>query len=113
MDPHVAMTIDKLPDPGGTMGQEIMCNNVDLLALGKTGRDLFKESNKLLTGVTRSGLAQHLPGFSVERGVERKRAVTVVLKTVSLSSSGRERQDWIEPVQSPDGSFRRHKRLWH
>src|SRR6202045_2170808 len=104
MDPDVAMTIDKLPDSGGTMGREIICNNVDLLALGKAGHDLFKESNKLRTGVTRRGLAQHLAGFGVERGVERKRAVTVILKTVSLGSSGRERQHGIESVQSLGGA---------
>ena len=45
------------------MGREIICNNVDLLALGKAGDDLFKESNKLRTGVTRRGLAQHLAGL--------------------------------------------------
>jgi hypothetical protein len=105
MDPHVAMTIDKLPDPGGAMGREIICNNVDLLALGKAGHDLFKESSKLRTGVTRRGLAQHLACLGVERGVERKRAVTVILKTVSLGSSGREQQDWIEAVQSLDGAL--------
>src|SRR6516165_8718857 len=75
MDPHVAMTIDKLPDPGGAMGREIIGNNVNLLALGKAGHDLFKESNKLGASVTRCGLTQHLAGFGVERGVERKRAV--------------------------------------
>ena len=105
MDPDVAMTIDKLPDSGGAMGREIICDNVDLLALGKAGHDLFQKSNKFRTGVTRRGLAQHLAGFGVERGVERKGAVTVVLKTVSLGSSGRERQDWIEPVQSLDGAL--------
>jgi len=87
------------------MGRKIICNNVDLLAFGKAGHDLFKESNKLRTGVARRGLAQHLAGFGVERGVERKRAVTVILKTVSLGSPGRERQDWIEPVQSLDGAL--------
>ncbi len=92
MDPHVAMTIDKLPDSGGAMCREIICDNVDLLALGKAGDDLFKKSNKLGTGVTRHSLAQHLAGFGVERCVERKRAVTVVFKTVPLGSSGRERQ---------------------
>jgi len=90
MDPDVAMTIDKLPDSGGAMGREIICDNVDLLALGKAGHDLFQKSNKFRTGVTRRGLAQHLAGFGVERGVERKGAVTVVLKTVSLGSSGGE-----------------------
>jgi len=56
MDPDVAMTIDKLPDSGGTMGREIICNNVDLLALGKAGHDLFKESNNMkidFTALTR------------------------------------------------------------
>jgi hypothetical protein len=105
MDPDVAMTIDKLPDSGGAMGREIICDNVDLLALGKAGHDLFQKSNKFRTGVTRRGLAQHLAGFGVERGVERKGAVTVVLKTVSLGSSGRERQHGIESVQSLDGAL--------
>src|SRR6266403_565240 len=105
MDPNVAMTIDKLPDSGGAMGGEIICDNVDLLALRKAGHDLFQKSNKFRTGVTRRGLAEHLAGFGVERGVERKGAVTVVLKTVSLGSSGRERQHGIESVQSLDGAL--------
>ena len=46
MDQDVAMTIDKLPDSGGAMGREIICDNVDLLALGKAGHDLFQKSNK-------------------------------------------------------------------
>ena len=46
MDPDVAMTIDKLPDPGGAMGREIICDNVDLLALGQAGHDLFEKSHK-------------------------------------------------------------------
>ena len=45
MDPDVAMTIDKLPDPRSAMGREIICNNVNLLALGKAGHDLVKEGN--------------------------------------------------------------------
>ncbi len=80
------------------MGREIICDNVDLLALGKAGHDLVEKSHKLRTGVTRRSLAQHLAGFGVKRGVERKCAVMVVLRTVSLGSSGRERQHWIEPV---------------
>src|SRR5260370_8530977 len=105
MDPDVAMTIDKLPDSGGAMGREIICDNVDLLAIGKAGHDLFQKSNKFRTGVTRRGLAQHLAGFGVERGVERKGAVTVVLKTVSLGSSGGERQHGIQSVQSLNGAL--------
>src|SRR5258708_13883488 len=105
MDPDVAMTIDKLPDSGGAMGGEIICGNVDLLALRKAGHDLFQKSNKFRTGVTRRGLAQHLAGFGVERGVERKAAVTVVLKTVSLGSSGRDRQHGIESLQTLDGAL--------
>src|SRR5258707_13344725 len=105
MDPDVAMTIDKLPDSGGAMGGEIICDNVDLLALGKAGHDLFQKSNKFRTGVTRRGLAQPLAGFGVERGVERKGAVTVVLKTMSLGSSGGERQHGIQSVQSLNGAL--------
>src|SRR6516225_4563877 len=40
MDPHVGMTFDKPPDSGGAMGREIICNNVNLLARGKTVHDL-------------------------------------------------------------------------
>jgi hypothetical protein len=105
MDPHLAMTIDKLPDPGGEMGREIVCDNVDLLTLGKAGDNLFKKSNKLGTGVTRHSLAQDLARFGVERRVERKRAVTVVPKTMPLGSSGRERQHWIEPIQRLNGAL--------
>src|SRR5260370_25382227 len=101
MDPDVAMTIDKLPDSGGAMGREIICDNVDLLALGKAGHDLFQKSNKSRTGVTRRGLAQHLAGFGVERGVERKGAVTGGLKTGSLGSPGGERQHGIHSAQTP------------
>src|SRR5262245_5363940 len=93
MDPHVGMTIDKLPDLGRAMGREIVCDNVNLLASGKDRHDLFKESHKLRTGMARGGLAQHLAGFGVKRGIERKGAVTIILKTVSLGSSGREGQN--------------------
>ena len=114
MDPQVAMTIDKLPDPGGAMGREIICNNVNLLALGEAGHNLFKESNKLGTGVTRCGLAQHLAGFGVERGVERKRTVTVVLKTMSLGSSGARAARLDRAGPEPGWrSFRRRKRQPH
>src|SRR5260370_41463866 len=104
MDPDVAMTIDKLPDSGGAMGREIICDNVDLLALGKAGHDLFQKSNKFRTGVTRRGLAQHLAGFGVERGVERGGAPTIGFKTVSLGSSRGERQYGVQSVLSPIGA---------
>jgi len=105
MDANITISLEEFPDSGGMMGREIIGDNVDLLALGQAGDNLFKKSNKLGTGVTKRSLAQHLAGFGVERRVKRKGAVPVVLKTVPLDSSGGERQYWIEPVQRLDGAL--------
>ena len=87
---------------------------MNLLARGPAGHDLFQESNKFRTGVTRRGLAQHPAGFGVERGVEREGTVTVVLKTMSLGSSGARAARLDRAGPEPGWrSFRRRKRQPH
>ena len=58
---------------------------MNLLAGLTATDDLLKKLNKLLTGVLRGGLAQHLAGLGVERCVERERAVALVFKAMPLS----------------------------
>jgi len=45
------------------MGREIIGDNVDLLALGQAGDNLFKKSNKLGTGVTKRSFGPALGRF--------------------------------------------------
>jgi len=47
----------------------------------------------------------HPAGLGVERGIQRKRAMPVVLKPVALGASRRQRQNGIEPVQRLDGGL--------
>ena len=117
MDSNVGMTIDKLPDPGGAMGREIICNNVNLPTLGQAGHNLFKESNKLRTGVTRCGLAQHLaglcrsalPGESGKTGSSRSRAWMALFsstqKTAALTGGFRYKPMMSAALVSKSGSL--------
>src|ERR1700740_1053197 len=47
----------------------------------------------------------HATGGGFQRGVQGKRAVAVIFEAVALGAAGRKRQDWIEPIQSLNGSL--------
>ena len=47
----------------------------------------------------------HAAGLGVQRGIQRKRSMPVVLEAVTLGASRRERQNGIEPIQGLDGGL--------
>src|ERR1700722_11167362 len=68
----------------------------------------------LAAGMTRGSFAEHRAIARVERDVQRKRAVAVVFKTVTLKPSGRQWQHRIEPIQRLDSSLfidAKHRRM--
>ena len=85
--------------------REVVQNDVDLLPRGALADHLAEESNKLFTGVAGSRFAQHFAGFCVQGGIQRERAVTIVLETMALGPAGRERQQGIKTIQSLNGSL--------
>ena len=42
----------------------------------------------------------HAPGLGVQRGIQRKRAMAIVLEAVTFGASGRKWQNRVEPIQS-------------
>lgn len=67
--------------------------------------DSPKKAQEVGAGVPFGCLAGYFAGFYILRGIEGKRAVTVVLETVAFGASRRERQDWIESIQRLNGCF--------
>ncbi len=51
------------------------------------------------------GLAEYLPGRSVEGGIKRKGAVAKVFKPMALGTPGRKREHRIEAIQGLDGAL--------
>ena len=65
----------------------------------------FEEGNEVTAGVAGCGSSVHAAGLGVQRGIQRKRSMPVVLEAVTLGSSRRKRQNRIEPIQGLDGGF--------
>ena len=96
---------EKLLNPLGLVGREVIGNEMDLLAARLIGDDRGEEGDKLLAGMTRGSFAYHFAIASVKRGVQRKGAVAVVLKTMALEPPRRQWQNRIEAVQGLDGGL--------
>jgi len=65
----------------------------------------FEEGNEVEAGVAGRGSSVHAAGLGVQRGIQRKRSMPVILEAVTLGSSRRKRQNGIEPIQGLDGGF--------
>jgi len=73
----------------GLMGRQIVTDDMELFALGLIGDDIGKKGHELRTGVPRYGLAQDFAGFGVEGGIQRERAVAVILKSMAVGATWR------------------------
>src|ERR1700720_122165 len=89
----------ELCDPLGLMGREVVGDDVDLATPGLQRNNLAQESHKLLGGMMGRGLTQDLAAFGVERGIERERAMPIVLEAVALRAPGAKRQYRVEAIK--------------
>jgi hypothetical protein len=62
---------------------------MDLLPRWAQCDDFLQESDEILTGMARGSLSVYPAGGRFQRGVERQRAVPVVLEAVTLGAASR------------------------
>src|SRR5579859_1581940 len=96
---------EKLLNSRGLVGGEVVQDDVDLLTPWLAGDHGAEESDELLAGVPRSGLADDRAGLGVQRCVQGERPFTDIFETMALRSAGRHRQHRIPAVESLDGGF--------
>ena len=84
----VGVPIQELGDLFGLVRRQVVGDHVDLLGRRLVDDDVCQEGDELRRSVPRRSFAQHLAGFGVERGVQRQRAMPVVLKAVPLCPAG-------------------------
>src|SRR5437870_5596304 len=96
------MRVQKLLDKFRFMGREVISNDMNLPSARLTGHDVSEKGDELLTGMPRCRATNDCSCLGVQRGVQRESAVTVVFESMSLCSSGRQRQYRIQPVQCLD-----------
>jgi hypothetical protein len=87
------------------MSAQIIANDVDRLLLGQAGQQLFQKGHELRAGVTGRGAANDFAAGGMQCGVEGKRTVPVVLKTVALGPARAQGQDRIQAVQCLDSAL--------
>ena len=81
------------------MSPEVIEDDANLLAGGAGRNDLTEEADEVAAGVAGCGLARHPAGLHLQRGVERRCGMAVILKTLALGASRREPQDRVETIQ--------------
>ena len=101
----VRALFEKGCDELGLVRREVVEDDVDLAAGMTTGDDLGEEADKFLARVARRRLAAHLASLRVQGGVERERAVALVLEAVALGASGRQRQHAVAAVERLNGGL--------
>jgi hypothetical protein len=99
------MLLEELADQLSFASGEIVENDVNLLPRRAQGYDFLEKGNELAAGVAGGGFAVDAAGGCIERGVQGKRAVALVLEAVAFGASGRERQDGIETIQGLNGGL--------
>lgn len=71
------MFFKKLLNTLGFVRRKVVNDHVDFSSFGLGGHQFLQKGDKLPAGMTRSGLAQHLPTARVQCGVKRKRSVAI------------------------------------
>jgi hypothetical protein len=101
---HVRMRRQKIANHLTLVRRQIVQNDVDL-PRRRPFDHLCEELHKLLAGVVAGGLAEHFSGLRIQRRIQRQRAVTVVLKPMTLGAARRKRQYRSEPVEHLNRRF--------
>jgi hypothetical protein len=105
MQRHVGMVDKEAIHELGFVGGEVVHDEVDFLAGGLCGDDLFEKADKLLAGVAAGSASNDLAAPGLEGGIKGESAVTEILEPMTLCPSRRERQHGIEPVEGLDGGL--------
>src|SRR5260221_13227300 len=87
------------------MRAQVVGDDVDFFFFRLAGNDLIKELDELAAGMPGAGFAEHFPGAGVERSIQRKGAMTIVLKAMTLGSPRGKRQHRIKPIKGLDGAL--------
>ena len=111
MDANITISLEKFPDLGGTMGREIVGDDMNFLCRGLTGHNLLEKSHELRAGMAGRSFAQDFTTLGVERRKERKRPVPIIFKTVPLCPPWAQGQYRIQPIQCLNGAFQNRYRI--
>src|SRR6266446_4411100 len=87
------------------MRAQVVGDDVDFFLFGLAGNDLIKEFDELNAGMPGAGFAKHFPGAGVERSVQRKGAMAIILKAMTLGSSRGKRQHRSKSIKCLDGAL--------
>ena len=100
MNANLGMIDQEVVEELGFMGREIVSDDVDLASEWLGNHDLGEKVDELSAGMALSDLAEDFSASGIEGSVERKSAVAVIFKAVSLGSARRKKQNRIQAVQA-------------
>ena len=108
MQVHRRVGLQKLGDPSGLVGREVISDHVNLLTGGLIGHKVCQKGDELFRGMPVRCLAQHFSGLGIECGVQRERAVPVIFEPMPFGPPRRQGQHRIFAIQGLNGRFLIH-----
>jgi hypothetical protein len=99
------MLLKEVANELGFVGREVVEDDMNLLPRRAPRYHFCEKGNDVGAGMAARGSSVHAAGLGVQRGMQRKRSVPVVLETVTLRSPRRKRQNGVHAVQGLDGGF--------
>ena len=111
MEANITISLEEFPYLGGTMGREIIGDDMNFFGRCLAGNDLLEKSHELRAGMAGRSFAEDFATLEVERRKERKRAVPIIFKTVPLRATWAQGQHRIQPIQCLNGAFQSRRRI--
>src|SRR5258706_10619733 len=87
------------------MRREIVEDDMDLLLWPALRHNLSQEIHEVGTGVTGRRFPMNPSCLGVQRGIQRQRAVAVILESMALRAAGRQWQHGVQTIQSLNRSL--------
>jgi hypothetical protein len=100
---NLRMKGEELSHSPGLVRRKVVRDDVDFLFRGLRGDHVGQEGDELGAGVARGRFAQDLPAGDLQGGIKRKSAMPEIFKPMALGTAWRQRQDWIEAIESLNG----------
>src|SRR6476646_11193881 len=85
---NISMFGQEFRDALSLVRREIVRNDVDFFALGLVHHEIVEKRHELGRGMPLRRLSQHRPSPGIERGIQRQRAMPVVLEAVPFGGPG-------------------------